>query len=1257
MRLVHSPDVAELPRTTRYEPRRILGRGGMGFVYEAWDRVRRIPVAIKMLEGQSPAMVHRLKREFRSIADISHPNLVTLHSLLQSSGTWLLVMDLVDGVNFLDFVRLPGIDTADDAGPRDFRDIVDEERLRTGLGGVVSAVQTLHETGWLHRDLKPSNVLGSANGHVTVLDFGLVREDQDTEASVEMQVVGTPVYMAPEQAAGDSPGPAADWYSVGVMLYQSLTGRLPFSGSVLQILGAKQVRDATPMSEFVRNVPDDLNDLCHRLLSREATARPGPKEILETLLSEQPPAAQASDRPSRPSGFRRSNRPTSRTLFGRDQELENLRRAFRESERSGPSVVQIVAPSGLGKTALVHHFLEECREQEAAVLTGRCFERESVPFKGVDGAVDSLVRFLRQLDDVDATALLPREAFALRSVFPALERVEVVARVPAPRRAIPDAAERRRRAFLALKELLARLADRRFTVLFLDDVQWGDADGGDLVAELLRGPDAPRMLLVAASRPGEPSPLLAALGGPPLQHAIRLSPLEPEAARAFARHLLHDERDPGVVALSPGAKTRPIATEAQATALAHESAGNPLFVQELAHHLLEHYDMTTPVKLEDALRQRVRALPTAQQTLLSTIAVAARPLAAEFALRAADLGRAGERALKALYAARLICSSDTARSHMVEAQHDRVREVAWLETRAEERRRLHGRLADVLIDAESADAETIAVHLEEGGRTEDALRYAIDAAQQAARSLAFDRAARLYKTAIRLFEERPNHREVDATNLKARYRLELGLAESLAAVGRGQEAAEAYLRAASLSKQDQMECKRCAAEHYLRSGHMDRGMTLLMDVLRDEGLSLANTPADAALKTLYHRAKRSLLGIHFERRPHAAIGAHALRTVDLAWTVSNGLSLIDKVRAAEFHARHLPLVLRTGDPFRAARVLSLEGAHVAAEGQKARRASAALIRRAELIAKQHHDQEALAWVLLTKGTRAYLLQRFRDCYDYTQEADAFFRDRCQNVAWESATASGFHFLAAAFLGKLDYLAKRLPAYVTEVEQRGDLFARSTATTGISILAWLCRDQVDQARSLLAKVAHQCEGRPFILQHSMLMLGDVYLNHYTGNHELAYRRLRETWKPAKRAYLHFIEVLRVQSWALRGLSALASAERSAFKDAQRCLRAISREPSPMAQAYTPLLRAGIAHKRNDISLATKQLEEASEAFRAAEMLLHAHAADLFHGRLDQASDRTTNADRWFQDQGVVHPVALARSVIPAFETPSGGKEKG
>src|SRR5229473_3241279 len=639
--------------TERFALRRRLGAGGMGVVHEAHDRRMDKIVALKTLTRAEAAHIYRFKREFRTLADVSHPNLASLYELMSDGRYWFFTMELVKGVTFIQYIRPEANEELTDAadntllGPRpravsdtdteadtvefDSSHLIyksgemapldetsflgslyrlDEERLRSALRQLAEGVNRLHEMGKLHRDIKPSNVLVDGDGRVVILDFGLV-EDVEPELH-ETLLAGTPDYMAPEQGAQMAISKASDWYSVGVMLYQALTGRLPFKGKFFEVMMGKQTRDPIQPIEINPDVPQDLNTLCMKLLRRDAEARPTGREVLRALGVKQTSASPAT---------------ADATFIGRERLLAELHDAFRAAGEGQTVSVYIHGSSGMGKTALVRHFLDQIkREANVMTLQGRCYERESVPYKALDGVVDNLSKHLTSMRHRKAEALLPREALALARVFPVMLQVDAIFNARTTRPETADLFTLRRQAFGALRELLARIAKRQPLVIYIDDLQWADADSTFLLEDLLRPPDAPALLLIASFRAEDvdSTPFLKQFlqrAGDETCRELFVGPLPGGEARELAHALLE----------SAG-----VSDEFNVDAIVREAAGSPFLLEQLTQYaMMSEPGATIGITLGTMLDERIKHLPEGSREFLNTLAVAGRPVNEDVAISAA----------------------------------------------------------------------------------------------------------------------------------------------------------------------------------------------------------------------------------------------------------------------------------------------------------------------------------------------------------------------------------------------------------------------------------------------------------------------------------------------------------------------------------------------------------------------------------------------------------------------------------------------
>ena len=1192
---------------SRFERLHRIGGGASGVVYDAVDHARdNARVALKVLHRVDAEAVYQLKREFRALADVAHPNLVVFHELLTEGDDWLLVMERIDGQDVLSWIR-----DAPDPGARAARTLRAIEQLTDGLSA-------LHAAGVVHRDIKPSNVL-VAEGRLVIVDFGLARPARDR--STDDDIVGTAAYIAPEHVRGEPVGPAADWYAVGVILHQALTGATPFEGSVMDVLAAKEWHEPPPVNAPMSPA---LAALCDHLLARDPAARAGAAHIGAALGSDAPNTAGEAEV----------------ELVGRHHQLDALEQALRRVERGTCVTVQLRGQTGMGKTALAQAFTDRAAAAgRALVLEGRCYERESVPYKAFDSLIDDLADTLEELPPAEVDALVPSGAGALVRLFPVLRRVDALARAPAPDAAV-DPFELRHSAGASLRELLSRLARARPVILWIDDLQWGDNDSAALLAELTRPPDPPPVLICATVRTDtDDEDLLDRTVRQRLERSaagqvlrIPVGPLDPTSARELALALLGDH---------PGA-------DDAANAISWEAAGNPLFIRELvafvrSGRILERGGDAPSVTLEEVLHHRFERLPHRARELLDVIAVGGGPLRLRDAARAARLPDDGAGEAAILRAATLVRGRAALPDDFIEILHDRVRDAALAALSPERTSELHLRIALALQSDPRADAEVLAHHWRDAGEPEPAQRYTLRAAQKAADALAFDRAAALFGEYL----------EYAALLPAERFDAQVARAEALASAGLGADAGQMFL-AAMDNAPDQTtaaDLEGRAAKQLLRAGRVDDGLAVLRRALAAHSQKLPHTPRTALASLLYHRARLRLSGLDFHPRDAREVPAHQLAAVDALWGATSGLAMIDPIRGAELQTRALRLALATGERSRVCRALVAETAIVGTGGTRTAKRTDALVARNEALAAEVGTAYARATARTGRAYACFLRGEWRDTVEAALPAIGLFRNRCTGAWWEMISARHLMLWSMAYLGQLGELARRVPPALREAEARGDLYASTMLSTGLLNWAWLGKDDYDVARERLAYAEDRWSIERYHLQHYNHMLARTQLDLYVGAAAAAARRVEDGWAGLAASMLLRTQQIRLEAVALRARASLAAGlagDGGALRGARTHARALMREKVGWSTPLGGLVMAALAVTDGNDDGARKILLELPAAFEAAEMPLHGHVARDRLGRLeggDAGTERAAAAEEAMLAAGVGDPAAWAQMIAP------------
>lgn len=1210
-----TPDVSALRRDIgpgsellgRFVIGRQLGEGGMGRVFAAFDRVRQTHVAIKMLGVLTPRSIVTIKREFRVAAELRHPNLVRLHELFSDGEEWFFAMDLLEGAMLRRALGAHG------SGAK-------AQLIEHVFAQLAAALSELHRSGTLHGDLKPSNFLiVGPSQRVVLLDFGVARPLG--QARSEYAFAGTREYVAPEQSAGEHLTEAADWYSFGVVLFEALTGRLPV---------------AERLEQDLLNAPSGLAGLCRGLLEPKPEQRAGESHVLQALGGSAQLDTPRSQAPAAP-----------HKLVGRADELERLLAAYGAVSTGVPQVVLVRGDSGIGKTALVEHFVRLVARKGAIVLGSRCREREATSYKAVDGLIDDLVDYLDRLPPDVAERLLPDGLEDLTRLFPTLR---TAAAVVAHSRSLAlegsDQSLIKQRAIRAFRELLLALSKRAPLVLWIDDLQWSDPHSAALLEPILTGSSPTSLLLLGGCRPmGDlRGPTFDALYG---QHAtalpepqlIELQPLAHDDAESLARELL------------------PKAAESHGLArdIAREAAGNPLFIAELVHQrdsLSTAVPLREPRSLNELVRGRVARLPEDARGVLEATALAGTPLPYSVARRSRGLTpNQAEEAIDLLRSSHLVRTHSAGDERSIEMHHDRIREIVLQSLSRDVRVEHHLRLARALAADRAVKPEILATHFFAGGQLLEAGRQWLKAADAACEALAFAHAVELYERAIPLAC-------LDQDRLSA---VRVQQAEALANDGEGAAAADMYLVAAEGQLQDRAtELRRRAAEQLLLSGHLGRGLEVIGQVLDGLGMRKTRTGRRVLLSILMGRLAVRMRGLRFEARNASDISQRELARVDASWSIACSLGVIDFMRGADFQNDHLLMALNAGEPRRLLRALTLEISYSATPARGSQQRTRTLLQMADQLAEVVDDKTATGLVRVSRGVAAYLNGRFDEALVDCQAGVDQLR-RFAGTMWETVTAQRFIIASLFHLGRLRALSTLVPPLLAETEAKGNLYASTFFKTTYSNAAWLVTDQVSLAREHLEQGRAEWTAPGVQLSHCWMLVGDANLALYTGEKGRLWAAVERDWPRFLAAQFLRIAMVRVQLLHLRSVAALCEAsslQRQGFASDARRLRQEARSSAArlakqrigFARPLAELTLAAIDVSVGKLEAGRGGLERSIELFSKQDMRLYAAAAKNRLGQLlggDEGAALVQQGQAALTAEGIVKPSNMLDLLAPGF----------
>jgi serine/threonine protein kinase len=564
----------------------VLGRGGMGVVYRAEDPATGVRIAIKTVRSPLDAELFGLRREIRALWRLRHPGVVRILGDGSFRGCPWFAMELLQGSTLRklnnelwrqgqparpaydaqttrveDFTPSGrGLEAAPQRRDRSQpRPTAARGRLREVLRLMQRICGTLayvHGAGLVHRDLKPTNVFLRADGSPVLVDFGLACRFPGARGREALEPggvrVGTIHYMAPEQIRADPVDPRADLYSLGCLLYESITGRRPFEAATTDEVSDQQLAlEPVPPSRLVADLPAGLEDVVLQLLAKDPRDRIGYAEEVSGALGR-----VLGDEPTRPRAgyFFRPGPAVERQPL-----IAELESAVCSAAAGRGRLMLLRGDRGMGKTFLLGEMVRRAGLRQVQVITGQCIPGALADVDGVELGCAPLHPFrnlLRTVADrarrgarTAADRLLGARAAVLAPYEPALRafvRTRAAVDTPSPQAAIA-----------ALAETIEALAGQHPLVVAIDDLQWADALSLEFLAALdpvwlSRLP----LLIVAAQRSESDRPELQALAERCPANVLTLAPVGEHAMKAMVGDLLALDEPPAALVQLLAAQAR-----------------------------------------------------------------------------------------------------------------------------------------------------------------------------------------------------------------------------------------------------------------------------------------------------------------------------------------------------------------------------------------------------------------------------------------------------------------------------------------------------------------------------------------------------------------------------------------------------------------------------------------------------------------------------------------------------------------------------
>jgi ABC-type oligopeptide transport system substrate-binding subunit/serine/threonine protein kinase len=728
----------------RYRLEDELGHGGMGTVHRAFDETLEREVAVKVVTGYEMETEGRarLLQEAKSIAQLNHPNIVTVHDAGEVDKAPYIVMELIEGSSL------------HERPPKNLEDLVQIAKQ------ICMALEHAHERDIVHRDLKPENVLIDTDGSAKLMDFGIARS-MASRMTQEGRIEGTVFYMAPELALGKDYDGRADLYALGVMLYELTTGELPFQqGDPVAIISQHVNAPVVPPRAKDPEIPAGLDKLIVQLMSKDPEDRPA--TAAKTIEALQKPGLLDTIGVEEEQ-LSTLDRIVRGRMIGREAEFEKARELWYAATEGNSQILLISGEPGVGKTRLLREIITQSEVMGAQVLGSASYAEGGPPYS-------PFKQILREI--------LP-EASQNGFNLPEYVVADLLSLAPEFRTQYPDVPPNpsedpksdQYRLFESFFIFLATASQHTPLLVYLDDAHWADSGSLGLFRHLARQLGSQPVMLLATYREielDEARPLIEVLSDvsrEPQTTRIKLNRLTMEQTEQLLASFFQDEITPEFL-----------------EGIYRETDGNPFFIEEVCKALVESgklyfeggswhrpdiSELGIPQSVRVAIQSRVGKLSPETQAILSQAAVLGREFDFDALVAASEADEeAVINALEEADRAQLIEERSENGRLLFAFSHALIPSTLVEGLRILQRRRLHRRAAEALEEHDPENYTALGTHLLEAGQTEQGVDYLLLAGDQARSLYAHQEAINSYLQALDYAKETEDYGRAARTLMK-----------------------------------------------------------------------------------------------------------------------------------------------------------------------------------------------------------------------------------------------------------------------------------------------------------------------------------------------------------------------------------------------------------------------------------------------------------------------------------------------------------